>query len=91
TAWWRNISLRAKVTGVTVAVLVIGLVAAGFGTMVFLRTTLLTNLDTTLLQLVGPTGVNQLITVTTDDGAATFERNKSAVATDYFVAIYAPG
>ena len=32
TKWWRSISLRAKVTGVTVAVLALGLLAAGLGT-----------------------------------------------------------
>ncbi|QTV80010.1 hypothetical protein [Microbacterium sp. NIBRBAC000506063] len=30
TTWWRRISLRAKVTGVTVAVLALGLVAAAW-------------------------------------------------------------
>ena len=35
TSWWRGTSLRAKVTGVTVAVLAVGLLAAGLGTGVF--------------------------------------------------------
>ena len=34
TSWWRGTSLRAKVTGVTVAVLAVGLLAAGLGTRV---------------------------------------------------------
>ena len=51
TRWWRGKSLRAKVTGVTAALLAIGLVAAGIGTMLFLRNALLANLDAQLESL----------------------------------------
>ncbi|HYP73292.1 MAG TPA: two-component sensor histidine kinase, partial [Microbacterium sp.] len=60
TAWWRSISLRAKMTGVIVAVLAIGLAAAGIGTMVFLRTTQITALDQNLQQVV-PTDIASTI------------------------------
>jgi two-component system, OmpR family, sensor kinase len=38
TEWWNGISLRGKITGVTVMLLTLGLVVAGVGTMSFLRT-----------------------------------------------------
>ena len=50
TAWWRGLSLRAKVTGVTVAVLAIGLFAAGVGTMVFLRNAQIAERDQSVSQ-----------------------------------------
>ena len=56
TSWWRGTSLRAKVTGVTVAVLAVGLLAAGLGTGVFLRNAQIAALDQYLLQLA-PTDV----------------------------------
>jgi two-component system, OmpR family, sensor kinase len=37
TEWWNGISLRGKITGVTVMLLTLGLVVAGVGTMSFLR------------------------------------------------------
>jgi len=39
--WWNNISLRTKITGVTVMLLTFGLAVAGVGTMTVLRTYLL--------------------------------------------------
>ena len=43
--WWNGISLRAKITGVTVLVLTLGLVASGFGTMTLLRSYLISDAD----------------------------------------------
>ena len=43
--WWNGISLRAKVTGVTVLLLTIGLTVAGAGTMTVLRTYLVERVD----------------------------------------------
>ena len=81
-------SLRAKVTGVTVAVLVIGLLAAGLGTMVFLRTTMMANLDETLRQLVRGPVTNALMDVTVDSGEVTFAPKERPPTTDYFLAVY---
>jgi two-component system OmpR family sensor kinase len=39
--WWNGISLRGKITGVTVMLLTLGLIVAGVGTMSFLRSYLL--------------------------------------------------
>src|SRR3546814_8935658 len=43
--WSSDVCSSDLVTGVTVGLLAIGLVAAGFGTMAFLRNTLVANLD----------------------------------------------
>ncbi|MGN6502699.1 MAG: ATP-binding protein [Pseudolysinimonas sp.] len=43
--WWNGISLRAKITGVTVLLLTFGLTVAGAGTMTVLRTYLLEQTD----------------------------------------------
>ena len=43
--WWNGISLRAKITGVTVLLLTFGLVVAGAGTMTVLRNYLFDQVD----------------------------------------------
>ena len=45
TDWWSGISLRSKITGVTVFIVTMGLLVAGVGTMTVLRTYLLDKLD----------------------------------------------
>jgi two-component system OmpR family sensor kinase len=47
--WWNGISLRAKVTGVTVFLVTLGLTVAGAGTMTVLRTYLVERVDDALL------------------------------------------
>jgi len=44
-AWWDSISLRTKITGVTVLLLSAGLIVAGFGTMAVLRGYLVEQID----------------------------------------------
>ncbi|MFC0680897.1 sensor histidine kinase [Lysobacter korlensis] len=44
-AWWNGISLRTKITGVTVMLLTLGLLVSGAGTMSLLRTYLLQQVD----------------------------------------------
>jgi two-component system OmpR family sensor kinase len=51
--WWNGISLRAKVTGVTVLLLTIGLTVAGAGTMYVLRTYLLERVDEGIAAVAG--------------------------------------
>lgn len=48
---WADVSLRAKITGVTVFILSLGLIVAGVGTQTFLRPQLLNALDTELRQI----------------------------------------
>src|SRR6478609_3568925 len=45
---WNAISLRTKITGVTVLMLTFGLVVSGVGTMIVLRTYLLQQVDSQL-------------------------------------------
>jgi len=88
TRWWRSVSLRAKVTGVTVAVLAIGLLATGIGASVFLRNALIQNLDTQLEQLAVANVASGLLNIDTDTGY--FTAKKDAPPTDYFMALYQP-
>ncbi|MCR2799522.1 HAMP domain-containing sensor histidine kinase [Microbacterium sp. zg.Y818] len=88
TDWWRGVSLRAKVTGVTVAVLAIGLVAAGVGTLGFLRNTLATNLDSQVQQLAETDAVSSVFTGTVTEDGDDFAVKSDATA--YFVAVYGP-
>jgi two-component system OmpR family sensor kinase len=90
TRWWRGTSLRAKVTGVTVALLAVGLIAAGVGTMLFLRNALLTNLETSVVELAGTDLTTSLFDIEVDGGVATFTPRDDAAPTDYFVAVYGP-
>ena len=48
TEWWNRISLRTKITGVTVLLLTMGLLVAGVGTMTVLRSYLLSEVDANL-------------------------------------------
>ena len=43
--WWSGVSLRTKITGVTVLLVTLGLLVAGVGTMTVLRTYLLADAD----------------------------------------------
>ena len=43
--WWNGISLRTRITGVTVLIMTIGLVVSGFGTMTVLRDYLVHDVD----------------------------------------------
>ncbi|MCR2812859.1 HAMP domain-containing histidine kinase [Microbacterium sp. zg.Y1090] len=88
TSWWRGVSLRAKVTGVTVAVLAIGLVSAGVGTLAFLRNTLAMNLDAQVQQLAETDAVSSVFTGWVTESGDDFEVRSDATA--YFVAVYGP-
>ncbi|KDA05944.1 histidine kinase [Microbacterium sp. CH12i] len=90
TSWWRRISLRAKVTGVTVAVLALGLFVAGIGTVPLLRNSLIDNIDAQLPSLVTSDLATRWFDMKVVDGALTVTEAESAPRTsDYFFAIYA--
>jgi two-component system OmpR family sensor kinase len=55
TEWWNGISLRGKITGVTVLLLTLGLLVAGVGTMSFLRSYLLNQVYTSNLNVYSQT------------------------------------
>ena len=46
--WWSEVSLRTKITGVTVLLVTLGLLVAGVGTMTVLRNYLLTQVDSNI-------------------------------------------
>ena len=85
TRWWRRISLRAKVTGVTVGVLALGLIVTGIGTMPILRNLLINNVESQLPTLV----TSDLATITpASDGFTVTLKDETLRLSDYFVAIY---
>ncbi|MCA1307773.1 HAMP domain-containing histidine kinase [Microbacterium esteraromaticum] len=89
TQWWRRISLRAKVTGVTVAVLALGLVIAGIGTVPILRTAMIDNIDAQLPALATTGQAERFFDVSAGDGGLIFDPAADAPrATDFVVAFY---
>ncbi|MDR6868916.1 two-component system OmpR family sensor kinase [Microbacterium resistens] len=90
TRWWRRISLRAKVTGVTVAVLALGLLVTGIGTTPILRNSLVTNLEAQLPTLVSGDVASRFFTTSGDGaGGLTVEPRADAPRlVEYFVAVY---
>lgn len=90
TRWWRGLSLRTKVTGVTVALLAIGLFTAGIGTMVFLRTTLVNNLDEQLAQQAAGSIANSIFTTTPVEGGIVFSQVENAPQIGSMVVVYGP-
>lgn len=90
TTWWRGISLRAKVTGVTVAVLAIGLAGVGIGTAVFLRNAQIAERDQSITQAVTLDQASSLLTVDVVDGVAQFSPPAVSPPTSFFLAVYGP-
>lgn len=88
TRWWRAISLRAKVTGVTVGVLALGLLVAGLGTAPILRNALIDNIDSQLPALVSADLVSTYFDVTTADGETVY--TPKATPRDFSFAVYDP-
>ncbi len=77
--WWSGISLRTKVTGVTVLLVTLGLIVAGVGTMTVLRSYLLDEADRKISAYA-----QELPTYIADDGF--FDRDPSDPLT-YYVAL----
>ncbi|WP_236125320.1 hypothetical protein [Microbacterium sp. KUDC0406] len=89
TSWWRRISLRAKVTGVTVAVLALGLLVAGIGTVPILRNAMIGNINAQLPGLVSTSQADRFFAVTVEEGEPAFAPRDGAVSrADYFAAFY---
>ena len=65
--WWNGISLRTKITGVTVLVLTLGLIVCGLGVMSVLRTYLLTDADRQITSTLSAVGLQ---TIDNDEVAA---------------------
>src|SRR4051794_15221999 len=86
TEWWNGISLRTRITGVTVLIMTIGLAVSGFGTMALLRDALLRDVDkqiTTAIDRVDASSVGENENSPTDyvfarfdaDGRPTFQNS----------------
>ncbi|WP_066518245.1 sensor histidine kinase [Curtobacterium ammoniigenes] len=58
--WWNGISLRTKITGITVLLVTLGLLVAGLGTMTVLDTYLVGQLDTSVKSTATSLGVQPL-------------------------------
>jgi two-component system OmpR family sensor kinase len=78
------------VTGVTVTLLAVGLIAAGFGTAYFLRNTLIANVETQLDGLARTDVAGPLLDLTVENGVLLATPKQDAPVTEYRVAIYAP-
>jgi two-component system OmpR family sensor kinase len=63
-AWWNGISLRTKITGVTVMLLTLGLLVSGAGTMSLLRSYLLQEVDTRVEHASAQLDTNPMRSVT---------------------------
>ena len=90
TRWWRSVSLRAKVTGVTVAVLLIGLLATGVGTMLFLRSVLIAGVNTQAAALAQTDLDTGLFDIEVSGSDVVFTPKDDVISPEYFVAIYGP-
>ena len=84
--WWNGVSLRAKITGVTVLLLTFGLTVAGAGTMTVLRTYLLERVDAELL-----TEYSELDTVIPFQMIQDFDEVDSGNTPFYIAAVSASG
>ncbi len=85
--WWNRVSLRTKITGVTVLLLTMGLLVAGVGTMAVLRAYLLDEVDSDLLAVA-----RDLPSVVDLEGASTFdEETFSGRNPFYYAAVDAGG
>lgn len=87
TSWWRRISLRAKVTGVTVALLALGLLIAGIGTVPLLRSALVANIESQLPALVSSNLAERYLDTATVDGV-TIYAPKEEQPRDFYLAVY---
>lgn len=72
------------------ALLTVGLVAAGVGTAIFLRTTLVDNVKAQVDSLARTDVASQLLEFTPADGVLYVTPSDTPPPTDYFVAIYGP-
>src|SRR5688500_2973651 len=81
TEWWNRISLRTKITGVTVLLLTMGLLVAGVGTMAVLRNYLQDELDAKITAAFQDLRVQ--FAGTPDDPQCTFQ----SLPNDFFLAV----
>ena len=78
---WSRISLRSKITGVTVLMLTLGLLVSGIGTMAMLRQYVVQQVDSQL-QIDAQSASNSY------SAAALGQGTTAVVSSDYYVALY---
>ncbi|MFC6357043.1 sensor histidine kinase [Luethyella okanaganae] len=85
TEHWNRISLRTKITGVTVLMLTLGLLVSGIGTMTMLQAYVLMQMDARLQTVAqSQSTLEQLVPMTCSPPRST----GNEVPSDYFVAVY---
>lgn len=82
---WNAISLRTKITGVTVLMLTLGLLVTGIGTMSMLKPVLLDQLDAQLSAASGASYLNTYLFSSSKDGDKIATDSSPS---DYFAALY---
>jgi two-component system OmpR family sensor kinase len=82
TGWWSSVSLRTKITGVTVLLVTLGLLVAGVGTMTVLRNYLLDDVDHRIV-----TSAQSVVSITAK-GSSTCEQ--TAGPNNYFFEVLGP-
>ncbi|GAA1439351.1 sensor histidine kinase [Leifsonia poae] len=82
---WNAISLRTKITGVTVLMLTLGLLVTGIGTMAMLKPVLLNQLDAQLGAASQPNNLNAYLGSSTSDSDKIASDGSSS---NYFAALY---
>lgn len=84
TQWWEGISLRSKITGVTVLVVTVGLLVVGMGTLTVLQRTLVDEVDRQLLQVADEQVPQSPATFSLEDFAAFDELTPSVFSSQYY-------
>ncbi|WP_431277897.1 sensor histidine kinase [Leifsonia poae] len=82
---WNAISLRTKITGVTVLMLTLGLLVTGIGTMTMLKPVLLSQLDAQLNAASQPNNLNSYLYSSTSTGD---KIASDGSASPYFAVLY---
>ncbi|WP_309619282.1 ATP-binding protein [Salinibacterium sp.] len=85
TEWWNRISLRTKITGVTVLLLTMGLLVAGVGTMTVLKNYLLDEVDKKIDSVAPLLNDPRVFQVSVGDSGV--ECSVSSLPTDYYLAM----
>ncbi|GAB3391873.1 hypothetical protein GCM10027568_18160 [Humibacter soli] len=87
---WNSISLRTKITGVTVLVLTFGLLVAGLGTMLLFKPVLIDLFDQQLKSIAAqPSSINAILPTETKDGSGPVLGEDNTAS--FYVALYSAG
>ncbi len=86
TEWWNRISLRTKITGVTVLLLTMGLLVAGVGTMAVLRNYLLEQVDRQVGEAASEAGAALVSSRFELQGSETFVTQGTSGLNPYYLA-----